>query len=153
MNFTWESVQAAQSSLEKLRRYYQEWSSDTRTLEISSTSLNNYRRKFSDAINDDLGFPQALALIWELAKDSLAPAAKALLLNEWDEVLGLRLTHPTESLTATVILSPAEQALIDQRAQARAISDWEAADRLRVQLSERGILVKDTKEGQTWSRK
>lgn len=153
MNFTWESVKAAQSSLDKLRRFYVEWSSDTRTLEISNTVITNYRNKFLNAINDDLGFPQAIALVWELAKDNISPAAKALLLNEWDEVLGLRLTQQPAPLAPVVILSSDEQALVDQRARARATQDWFLADQLRERLATRGIIIKDTKEGQTWNRK
>ncbi|MBI5079728.1 MAG: hypothetical protein HZB17_00270 [Chloroflexi bacterium] len=103
------------------------------------------------AINDDLGLPQVLALISELTKDAISPAAKALLLREWDEVLGLGLTEPPTAPVAH--LSNEEQLLLDQRAKARNQKDFALADRLRDQLAARGILVKDTKEGQTWTKK
>jgi cysteinyl-tRNA synthetase len=151
MNATWDSLNAAQSSLDKMRRNYADWNNDRRTLEMPNSALINYRNKFITAINDDLGFPQVLALISELTKDALPPAAKAMLLNEWDEVLGLRLGSPPAAPMAS--LSSEEQALLDQRAKARDQKDFAAADRLRDQLAAHGILVKDTKEGQTWSRK
>ncbi|MBI5714966.1 MAG: cysteine--tRNA ligase, partial [Chloroflexi bacterium] len=151
MNATWDSLKAAQSSLDKLRRNFTEWDNDTRTLEMPSSALTNYRHKFMMAINDDLGLPQVLALISELTKDAISPAAKALLLREWDEVLGLGLTEPPTAPVAH--LSNEEQLLLDQRAKARNQKDFALADRLRDQLAARGILVKDTKEGQTWTKK
>ena len=151
MNATWDSLKAAQSSLDKMRRNFTEWNNDTSTLEISNSALKNYRNKFTAAINDDLGFPQVLALISELTKDAISPAAKAMLLTEWDEVLGLRLGNPPAAPVA--LISSEEQSLLNQRANARDHKDFAAADRLRDQLAARGILVKDTKEGQTWSRK
>ena len=151
MNATWDSLKAAQSSLDKMRRNFTEWNNDTSTLEISNSALKNYRHKFMTAINDDLGFPQVLALISELTKDAISPAAKAMLLTEWDEVLGLRLGNPPAAPVA--LISSEEQSLLNQRANARDQKDFAAADRLRDQLAARGILVKDTKEGQTWSRK
>jgi cysteinyl-tRNA synthetase len=152
MNATWDSLKAAQSSLDKMRRNYNEWDSDTHTLEMPNSALTNYRNRFMAAINDDLGFPQVLALISELTKDDISPAAKALLLREWDEVLGLRLTNPPlpDAITEA---SSEEQTLLAQRAKARDQKDFATADRLRHQLAARGIDVKDTKEGQTWSRK
>lgn len=152
MNATWDSLKAAQSSLDKLRRNYIEWDSDTHTLEMPNSALTNYRHKFMTAINDDLGLPQVLALISELTKDAISPAAKAMLLREWDEVLGLRLTDPP--LSSPIAEASAEdQTLLAQRAKARDQKDFALADRLRDQLAARGILVKDTKEGQTWMRK
>jgi len=152
MNATWDSLKAAQSSLDKMRRNYADWNNDTHTLKISNSALLNYRHKFITAINDDLGFPQVLALISELTKEALSPAAKAMLLNEWDEVLGLRLTNPPLP-NLIVAISAEDQTLLNQRAVARDQKDFATADRLRDQLAARGIIVKDTKEGQAWSRK
>lgn len=152
MNATWDSLKAAQSSLDKMRRNYTDWNNDTHTLEMPNSALTNYRHKFVTAINDDLGFPQVLALISELTKDAISPAAKAMLLNEWDEVLGLRLTNPPPPNSMAAV-SAEDQSLLNQRAQARDRKDFATADRLRDQLAARGIIVKDTKEGQTWSRK
>ncbi len=48
---------------------------------------------------------------------------------------------------------PAElQALLDERAAARAARDWAASDRLRERLAEQGILVEDSRDGQRWRR-
>ncbi len=152
MNVTWDSLHAAQSSLERLRRYTAEWRADTSTTEMSNTTLNVYRGKFHKLINDDLSFPQVPPLIWEMAKSDLPLSAKALLLNEWDSVLGLRLFDDSTASASPIDLSPEERSLIDQRAAARAAKDFAAADRLRAELLAHGLLIRDGKEGQVWER-
>ncbi len=49
-------------------------------------------------------------------------------------------------------LDPELQSLLDERAAARAARDWAASDRLRDALSDRGISVEDTRDGQRWHR-
>ncbi|MGH2523732.1 MAG: CysS/YqeB C-terminal domain-containing protein, partial [Anaerolineales bacterium] len=111
----------------------------------------NYHTRFIAAVRDDLGFPQALPIIWEMAKSDLPPSEKLDLLLDWDRLLGLDLAS-THAVPAPA-LEPELQALLDQRAAARTSKDWPEADRLRAELAGRGILVKDGKEGQTWTRK
>ncbi len=85
-----------------------------------------------------------------MAKSDLPPAAKVLLLMEWDSVLGLRLG---EAATAPApALTPDQQSLLERRAAARAAKDWAESDRLRDELAAQGILVKDGKEGQSWTK-
>lgn len=153
MNVTWESLKAAQGSLERLRRYAAEWNGDQVTVDMPNRPLMEYRNRFETLINDDLSFPQVIPLIWEMAKSDLPPSAKALLLQEWDSVLGLRLNEAaTAPVAAGQSLTAEQQSLLDQRAKARSAKDWAASDRLRDQLAGLGIAVKDTKDGQTWTK-
>ena len=66
-------------------------------------------------------------------------------LRRIDEVLGV-LPDGAEAL------EPELQALVDERAAARAVRDWAASDRLRDVLAARGIAVEDTRDGQRWRR-
>ena len=150
MNVTWDSLRAAQSSLDRLHRYAAEWSQSPIS-DLQSSAVDDYRQKFQTLINDDLSFPQVLPLVWEMAKSDLPSSEKWALLCDWDSVLGLRLGEAVTQAPAS--LSPEEQTLLDQRAAARAAKDWAAADRLRADLAARGITVKDGKDGQTWTRK
>jgi cysteinyl-tRNA synthetase len=151
MNVTWDSLLAAQSNLERLRRYVSEWSRPSSVVSRPSSEAQSYHHRFVTAVNDDLGFPQALPLIWEMAKSDLAPGEKLHLLRDWDRLLGLDLAV-AESAPAPS-LEPELQSLLEQRAAARAAKDFAAADRLRDELAAHSILVKDTKDGQTWTRK
>ncbi len=150
MNVTWDSLHAAQGSLERLRRYVAEWSADQVTVEMPNRLLLEYRARFHKLINDDLSCPQVIPLIWEMAKSDLPPAAKVLLLMEWDSVLGLRLGEPATAPAPA--LTPDQQSLLERRAAARAAKDWAESDRLRDELAAQGILVKDGKEGQSWTK-
>ena len=40
--------------------------------------------------------------------------------------------------------------LIEDRKQARAEKNWDLADKIRIALDEKGIILKDSKEGTTW---
>ncbi len=152
MNVTWDSLRAAQANLERLRRYAAEWNQDQETVETPNRHLFEYRYRFHSLINDDLSFPQVIPLIWELAKSDLPSAAKALLLLEWDTVLGLRLGETAAVVAPRTGLTPDQQSLLDRRAAARAAKDWAVSDQLRDELAGLGIAVKDTKEGQTWKK-
>jgi cysteinyl-tRNA synthetase len=152
MNVTWESLQAAQTSLDRMRRYYDEWRRDQVTVEMPNRPLIDFRHRFNSLVNDDLAFPQVIPLIWDLARSRLPSAAKALLLMEWDSVLGLGIGEAIEA-GPTPELTPEQQALLERRAAARAAKDWAASDQLRDDLAARGIAVQDTKDGQTWVKR
>jgi cysteinyl-tRNA synthetase len=107
--------------------------------------------KFWDQVCDDLNAPRALAVAWEVAKeDGLEPGLKVSLIQVMDSWLGLDLLKP-EAAPAT--LSAEAEALLKERAAARARKDFAVSDRLRDALAEMGVLVKDGKEGQSWEKR
>ena len=83
-----------------------------------------------------------------LGSDDAAIRAEALgVLFQMDRVLALGLA----GVRATEI-SPEEDALLKDRAAARAKGDYRRSDEIRSELERRGLRVKDTKEGQRWER-
>jgi cysteinyl-tRNA synthetase len=118
--------------------------------------LADARAAFGAALDDDLNISEALAALFDLVRDlnrriearsiSSDDAARALaLLRDLDRVLGV-LPEAGDDLV------PELQAMLDERAAARAARDWAASDRLRDALLERGIAVEDTRDGQRWRR-
>jgi len=113
------------------------------------------RQEFLAAVCDDVNTPRALAAA-ELALGlANAPTdgerARSLgLLLDMDRVLGLGVRDWVDSALA---LSAEEQGVLDERAAARAAGDFRRSDELRALLEERGIRVKDTKDGQRWERR
>ena len=108
--------------------------------------------KFWEALCDDLNAPRALAVLFDTTRDaSLNPAQKAGLITLMDSCLGLRLLEP-RAAKAVHALSAEDASLLEARAKARADKEWAKSDELRDALKARGILVKDSKDGQSWQK-
>ena len=118
--------------------------------------LEGHKAQFIEAMDDDLNTADGLAAIFELVRDintavadkmSKADAEKALeLFNELTVVLGLCYNDKNDDLDGEI------EALIEARANARKEKNWAEADRIRDQLKDMGIILKDTPNGVTWSR-
>ncbi len=102
---------------------------------------------FGDAVNDDLNLPKAFAALFALVRDANGKGAAGTLgiFKRMDEVLGVIFFGKAEKAEV-----PAEiQALLDERAAARAAKNWAESDRLRDAIAAAGWLVKDSKTGQS----
>ncbi|MFI6602765.1 cysteine--tRNA ligase [Nonomuraea sp. NPDC050536] len=117
---------------------------------------------FADALDDDLGTPQALAVVHEVVREGNVALSRgdkeavARLLAETQnmlDVLGLDPRSP-QWRSAGSDLKPAVDALVavalEQRKAARARKDYAAADAIRDQLTAAGITVEDTPQGPRW---
>ncbi|MHB8375636.1 MAG: cysteine--tRNA ligase [Dehalococcoidia bacterium] len=111
------------------------------------------RERFIAAMDDDLNTPQALAVLFDLAKEINRArdegrgvrAAQALLL-ELADVLGLRLEQAEETIQA----APFIELLIQIRGELRAARQWQLADRVRDGLAALHIALEDGAQGTTW---
>jgi cysteinyl-tRNA synthetase len=122
---------------------------------------------FAAALDDDLGVPQALAVLHEavregnsaLAAGDVAGSAKRLAeVRSMLGVLGLDpLAEPWAARAAGDDLRPVIDALVsvalDQRQAARKRKDYGAADAIRDGLQDAGVLVEDTPRGPRWELK
>lgn len=143
LKFTWESLTAAQRALDNLYRHIKEISHQCGGR--AEAKLDPQRRQaFIAAINDDLNMPQALAAVWEIINDQLAPGQKLALLDDFDRVLGLRIVNVGQDLH----IPPEVERLMELRRQAREARDWKESDRLRQEIYQQGFVVEDTPKGQ-----
>jgi cysteinyl-tRNA synthetase len=121
--------------------------------EAEAGALAPWRKRFWEAVRDDLNAPRALAVAGEAAREeSLAPAERRALLEEFDRWLGLDLLTAEVSREAQES-DPRIDALVAERQAARGRRDFAEADRLRDALAAEGIVVDDTPEGPKWRRK
>lgn len=137
LNFTWEGMDGAATSLNRLRRIVHGWG--------TAVSPNQtYLTRFQEQINDDLNMPRTLALTWELVKSDLPDETKKATIDEFERVLGLGLAMwepPTADIPDEILQ------LAQQRQDARTAKRWPEADRLRDQIIAAGYEIQDTPEG------
>jgi cysteinyl-tRNA synthetase len=144
LNFTWEALAAAGTTLHRLRARMAEWAMDPRA--GTAPGCADYERRFWSAVHDDLNTPRALVVLHELEGDeSLPPASRYTSVAAFDRFLGLDLAAEV----GRALPAGAEE-LIERREAARAARDFAAADHLRDQLAALGVEVTDTRSGPSW---
>ncbi|MDY3031754.1 MAG: cysteine--tRNA ligase [Clostridia bacterium] len=120
-----------------------------------AAKLDGFKKKFTDAMDDDLNTADAIAAIFDIvymANTELngeTPKAELeavlSLIHELGGVLGLFEKETKKSLDAEV------EAMIEERNKARAEKNWAKADEIRDKLKEMNIVLKDTPQGVQWS--
>jgi cysteinyl-tRNA synthetase len=116
---------------------------------------------FAVAMDDDLGVPQALAVLHETVRRGNTAIDAGVDAEAWDafvqvdamvRLLGFEeLMSSGGDLAEHRTLDSLVQTMITQRAQARADKDWAAADRIRDAIAAAGITLEDTPAGTHWS--
>jgi len=111
--------------------------------------------RFKAAMDEDFGTPEAVAVLFELASDvnRTQSAYTAGLLKALGGVLGLLQDDPQAFAQAGAgVNDDAIQVQIAARAAAKAAKNFAEADRIRKELLEQGIVLKDSPTGTTWER-
>jgi cysteinyl-tRNA synthetase len=114
---------------------------------------------FTAAVNDDLNIPKAFASLFELVRHTNAWMQGETRLNQASAIL--EVFRRMDSVLGVIFFGKAEkadvpaeiQALLDQRAEARKAKNWAESDRLRDEIASAGWLVKDSKDGQSVTKK
>ena len=151
LNFTWEGMDSASKSLERLRKGYQANKNGKNQLEKEDIEkLNELEYGFKQAINDDMNMPLGMSFVWEVIKYPKKCPEIANLLLKFDKVLGIRIEKEEETSEK---LPEEISNLIEKRKQARNEKNWQESDRIREEIQQKGYIVKDTKDGMEVSKK
>jgi cysteinyl-tRNA synthetase len=147
LNFTWEALAGAGTTLERLRSRMASWAAEGPGDGAGvGAGPADHEAPFWRAVEDDLDTPQALAVLHRLEGDtSLPPATRFASFQSFDRFLGLDLDAAVGQA-----LPDGARELIAAREQARADRDFAAADHLRERLAAMGVEVTDTRAGTSW---
>lgn len=122
--------------------------------EAEDVKVEEYRIKFAEALGNDLNTSMGLTVLYDVLKEDMPGAAKRKIIAEIDSVLSLGLERAWEREETEVDeeLSAFVEQKIAERAAAKKEKNFARADEIRDELKEKGILIKDTREGVVWSR-
>jgi cysteinyl-tRNA synthetase len=162
-DFSPESLHGSTQGLKRLQDSYREvlrLLGDDTPEPVTPDPLAQYRSRFADAMNDDFNTPQAVATLFDAARDINAnlakspdqgylAAVKAFYEDLFVEVLGLT-AGTANGATHHDTLEGLVGMIAEQRQKARADRDFRTADALRNRLAELGVVLEDTPEGSRW---
>lgn len=156
--FTWENLDNASIAYKKLVSRIAALGAERRAED--APVAQGLRDAFREALDNDLNTSLAVTVLYDVLKSELADGEKRALIGEFDRVLDLGLLTSAEACQkADAAETPARDAAlvsyieerIEARRQAKAAKNYAEADRIRAELSARGITLTDTKEGTTYT--
>jgi cysteinyl-tRNA synthetase len=152
LTYSEEVVLAAQSGVERLMRVI---SRDASGGKEASIDISAYRKQFEEAMDDDFNTPQALAVLFDLARainqaadggesfkeaqDKLKELAKG--------ILGLQLEEAEAAVAMDTAAKQRVLQLIEDRVRLRKERQFSQADEIRTELTSQGIVLEDTPQG------
>jgi len=160
LNFTFDKVDDSMKNIRKIREFYD---SLDKYGEKSANELidriEEADQKFVECLDDDLNISGAIGELFSLItevnryrqdKELNQEEAEQIkdFIEKTDQILDI--LEPVEKQDE---LSPEEQKMIKEREEARENENWEKADKIRDELEERGIIVRDGPDGTEWKRK
>lgn len=161
LNFTFDALAGAERTVASLRDFrarLSEAKTEPGKNEKLSAAAARALQEFEAGMDDDLNTSIALAAIHNLSREVNTALARKQVraedqrellaaIDRFDTVLNIFGEQEREMLDSEV------QSLIDERQEARRRRDFGRADEIRDELSRRGIILEDTKDGVRWKRK
>jgi cysteinyl-tRNA synthetase len=162
LNFTFEGLRAAATSIERLRNYKRRLET-AKFAEGTSEKLTERAQAgltaFDEALDDDLNTAEALAAAFEYVRDTNTAmdngeflagnvAGARAFLERFDSIFDV--LRPTEKEGG--LADHRIDALVSERTAAKKARDFARADQIRGDLAAQGVILEDTKEGVRWKR-
>jgi len=164
VDFTSELLDAAEKGLEKFKNLRSAIDSAMNKNKPGGVDPGfdflHFEKRFTDALDDDFNTPQAVAVIFDFAKEANKTiaekesvhidfyiAVRNFLIKTADNVLGIMSFEEKEMKSDSLLENELIKILIDIRLKAKNEKNFQLADDIRKKLENLGITLKDTKEG------
>ncbi|MBQ6282531.1 MAG: cysteine--tRNA ligase [Bacilli bacterium] len=142
--FSYDSLDIAESAYNKLKNRIKSLVKNNETL--NDEKIKYYINSFKDALSNDLNTSNALTVLFEALKDNnINDDTKLYLVEEFDKVLSLSLIENKKEADNELIYKINK--LIEERNNAKKDKNYELADKIRNDLLEMNVVIKDTREG------
>ncbi len=142
--FSFEALDQAAVTLKKLRNRI---SAIKEEGEYNEEQFLEYKKKFTEQLEDDLNTANAISVLYELLKEeSVSMITKRRLILDFDQVLSLDLVQSKKTVEDDSFIMDA----IERRKVAKQNKDFQLADMIRDELLQQGIRLIDSREGTTY---
>ena len=143
--FTYELLDQAENTYKKLKNKINQIEKDNSN--IDNEIIKKYQDKFKETLEDNLNTSNALTVLYDLLKSDVNNNTKLYIIEDFDKVLSLDL------LKKDIIDNELEKYIqnkIEERKNYKLNKEYDKADEVRKELEEKGIILKDTREGTTY---
>lgn len=149
--FSFEALDQAAGTYNKLKKRIADIKEEG---SVDEAAVQEWKNKFVEAVGNDVNTSMGITLLYDVLKTDLNGATKRAVIASYDEVLGLDLLKAEEKEETGVDaeLEAYVLAKIEERAAAKKEKNFALADAIRDELLQKGIVIKDTREGVQWTK-
>ncbi len=147
LEFSYEVLENVGVAYEKLHKKVLELKDDGA---VDQAKFAEYRAKFEEVLSNDMNTSMAITMIYDVLREEMNDATKKALIASFDEVLSLDLTVAEVAAAVDAELEAFILTKIEERKAAKKEKDFAKADAIRAELLEKGVQIKDTREGTVW---
>ena len=149
--FTWDVLDNAKNAYDKLIKRIRALDKEGA---VDAAALEEWRTKFAEAVAQEINTSSGLTVLYDVLKADLNGATKRAIIDDFDQVLSLNLLQAADTVPEEPAADDALVAWIEERIEARTAAkkakDFAQADAIRAELAEKGVTIKDTREGTLW---
>ena len=149
--FSYDALDQAAGTYKKLKNRIAELDKEGA---VDEAALKEYKAKFVEVVGNDVNTSMGITLLYDVLKADLNGSTKRAIIDSYDYVLSLDLLKEEvqEDSGVDAELEAYVLAKIEERKAAKKEKNFALADAIRNELLEKGIVLKDTREGVKWER-
>ena len=144
LTFSYDILDGAENEYNKLKNKIKNLISNDEKIDYDK--LKEYDNKFREALSNDLNTSMAITILYDVIKSNLNNNTKLELVKKFDEVLSLDLLKEDKKEIDDNLLKYINEK-IELRNQAKKDKNYKLADDIRLELLNKNIIIKDTRDG------